>query len=90
MRICQAADTPAIVAALTAVAASAGAIAQGDSSMEPDPTRVGEIAAMLKPEPGTFGAPIDQREVWNALGRRESFRDCVSRAEAAKETSHAR
>jgi len=49
--------------------------------MEPEPARVEEIAAMLREQPGTFGAPIDDRAAWEALAKKDAFRYTVTHAE---------
>ena len=55
--------------------------AYGAPKMEPEPARVEEIAAMLCEQPGTFGAPIDDRAAWEALAKKDAFRYTVTHAE---------
>jgi hypothetical protein len=57
-----------------------GASAAPASNLAPEPDRVRQIAAMLREAPGTFGAPITNREVWDELAQREAVQETLKNA----------
>ena len=48
---------------------------------EIDENRIREISPMLSAKPAGFGLPITERNAWNELAKKESFRRIISEAE---------
>ncbi len=51
------------------------------TSMAPDAERLNELREMLKPDPEGIGYDITRRDIWEAIGKNEAFKDILSTAE---------